>query len=523
MNDETSRPHFSRRSLGVRWVAAAIAVTAIVAGGGTWLFTGRGGHDHGAGAEAPAKEQWQCPMHPSIVQDHPGDCPICGMKLVKVAGGTAAAATQGTPGSGEAQEEQWQCPMHPSIVQDHPGDCPICGMKLVKVAGGGAGDSSGGGAAPEGLTGVTIDPARQQLIGMKIVHAERGPVGGTWRTNGRLAVDETRIAHVNVKFSGFMERVYADFVGKPVRRGDPLYAVYSPELLSAQEEFLLALRTQKTMGGAGGAMSSDGDSLVRAARRKLELWDVAQTEIDRIEKAGEPSRTITFYAPASGVLTKKDVVPGMKVSAGDMPFEIIDLTHLWGLADAYETDLKNVKVGMKASLTLKAFPGRTFEGRVAFIDPLLDPKSRTAKVRIDFPNPTGDLRPEMFGEVVLSGKAREALRVPADAIINSGTKSVLFLALGDGKFQPREVSLGASDGTFVEIVSGIAPGDGVVTRANFLVDSESRLRASLQALTGAGPGAGPGAGQAGEAKAASSAPASGGDASSPNPHAGHGR
>jgi Cu(I)/Ag(I) efflux system membrane fusion protein len=520
MTNETPLHPSSRHTLGVGGVLVAIAVSAIVAGGGTWLITGRAGHDHGASAEATAKEQWQCPMHPSIVQDHPGDCPICGMKLVKVASGAAAGAAKGGSGSGEAQKEQWQCPMHPSIVQDHPGDCPICGMKLVKVAGGGgAGDASGGGAAPEGLTGVTIDPARQQLIGMKIVHAERGPVGGTWRTNGRLAVDETRIAHVNVKFNGFMERVYADFVGKPVRRGEPLYAVYSPELLSAQEELLLALRTQKTMGGAGGATSADGDSLVRAARRKLELWDVAQAEIDRIEKAGEPSRTITFYAPASGVLTKKDVVPGMKVSAGDMPFEIIDLTHLWGLADAYESDLQNVKVGMKASLTLKAFPGKTFAGRVAFIDPLLDPKSRTAKVRIDFPNPTGDLRPEMFGEVVLSGKAREALRVPADAIINSGTKSILFVALGEGKFQPREVMLGASDGTFVEIVSGIAAGEGVVTRANFLVDSESRLRASLSALTGAGPAAG----QSGEARAAPAAPASGGEASGANPHAGHGR
>ncbi|MGB8929950.1 MAG: efflux RND transporter periplasmic adaptor subunit [Anaeromyxobacteraceae bacterium] len=520
MTNEIPSPPSSRRTLGVGGVLVAIAVSAIVAGSGTWLITGRSGHDHGGSAEAGAKEQWQCPMHPSIVQDHPGDCPICGMKLVKVAGSTSAAETKGAAGSGEAQKEQWQCPMHPSIVQDHPGDCPICGMKLVKVAGGGgAGDGAGGGTAPEGLAGVTIDPARQQLIGMKIVHAERGPIGGTWRTNGRLAVDETRVTHVNVKFSGFMERVYADFIGKPIRRGQPLYAVYSPELLSAQEELLLALRTQKTMGGAGGAMSADGDALVRAARRKLELWDVAQAEIDRIEKAGEPSRTITFYAPASGVLTKKDVVPGMKVSAGDMPFEIIDLTHLWGLADAYETDLQNVKVGMKAALTLKAFPGRTFEGRVAFIDPLLDPKTRTAKVRIDFPNPTGDLRPEMFGEVVLSGRAREALRIPADAIIDSGTKSVVFIALGAGKFQPREVTPGASDGTSVEIVSGLAPGDGVVTRANFLVDSESRLRASLSALTGAGPSAG----QAGGPKAAPSTPASGGDAAGANPHAGHGR
>jgi Cu(I)/Ag(I) efflux system membrane fusion protein len=437
MTNETLTPPPGRRTIGVGGLAAAIALSAIVAASGTLLVTGRSGPgSHGHEEPAPAKEQWQCPMHPSIVQDHPGDCPICGMKLVKMAAPTGAIST-----------------------------------------------ATAAGPAPEGLAGVTIDPARQQLIGMKIVHAERGPVGGSWRTNGRVAVDETRVHHVNVKFNGFMEQVYADFIGKPVRRGEPLYSIYSPELLSAQEEFLLALRTQKTMGGAGGAISGDGDTLVRASRRKLELWDVPASEIARIEKAGEASRTITFYSPATGVLTKKDVVPGMRVNAGEMPFEIVDLSHVWVLADAYEGDLRRVKLGMKATLTLKATAGGPFEGRVAFIDPLLDPKTRTAKVRIDFPNPTGDLRPELFGEVVLAGKPRDALRVPADAVIDSGTRSVVFVALPDGKFQPRAVTLGDSDGSWTEVVSGVELGDGVVTRANFLVDSESRLRASLDALS----------------------------------------
>ena len=193
--------------------------------------------------------------------------------------------------------------------------------------------------------------------------------------------------------------------------------------------------------------------------------------------------------------------------------KIIDLSHVWVLADAYETDLRRVKVGMKATLALKAFPNRQFEGRVAFIDPLLDPKTRTAKVRIDFPNPDGDLRPEMFGEVVLSGKAREALRIPSDALIDSGTRRVVFVALADGKFQPRQVETGLSDGDWTEVTSGLQPGDGVVTRANFLVDSESRLRASLEALTGAGPTA-----PSPPAGAAASAPAAAAD-----PHAGHGR
>jgi Cu(I)/Ag(I) efflux system membrane fusion protein len=507
MNPENTTPS-SRRTFGVPALVAAIAASAVVAGGGTWLLTREHAHGGAPGeaASVPAKEQWQCPMHPSIVQDHPGDCPICGMKLVKVAGGAPGAPSAAA--GAEAQPERWQCPMHPSIVQDHPGDCPICGMKLVKVSGGGG---AGGGPAPEGLASVTIDPARQQLIGMRIVHAERGPVGGAWRTNGRVAIDETRVHHVNVKFNGFIERVYGDFVGKLIRRGEPLFSIYSPELLSAQEEFLLALRTRQRLGGAGPALSDDGASLVRAARRKLELWDVPQAEIDRIEKAGEPSRTITFYSPATGVLTKKDVVPGMKVAAGDMPFEIIDLSQVWVLADAYEADLAKVKVGMKGALTLKAFPNRTFEGRVAFIDPLLDSRARTAKVRLDFPNPAGDLRPEMFGDVVLTGKVREALRIPSDAVIDSGTRSIVFVALAEGKFQPRVVRLGETDGTWTEVVDGLEKGDGVVTRANFLVDSESRLRASLEALSSA---------------TAKTAPPSGGAPAAPpaaDPHAGHGR
>jgi Cu(I)/Ag(I) efflux system membrane fusion protein len=490
------------RRFGPGAFVAALVATAVFAGGGTWLVTHRD-HDDGHAA-APAAEQWQCPMHPSIVQDHPGDCPICGMKLVKVAATGGGAAGAGAQPTVEVRAAQWQCPMHPSIVQDHPGDCPICGMKLVQVEGEDV-------VAPGGMAAVTIDAARQQLIGLKIAHVERAAVGGALRTSGRVAVDETRIHHVNVKFSGFMEHVHADFIGRPVRKGEPIFSIYSPELVAAQEEYLLALRTRKTLAGAG-EFAGDGDALVAAARRKLELWDVPRSEIEKLQRTGKPSRTITFYSPATGVLTKKDVVPGMRVNAGEMPFEIVDLSRVWVLADAYESDLGQVKVGMPATLTLKAFANRTFQGRVAFIDPMLDPRSRTAKVRIEFPNPGGDLRPQMFGEVVLRGASRTGLRIPADAVIHSGTQSVVFVALPDGKFQPREVKLGAGDAQFVEVVSGLEQGDGVVTRANFLVDSESRMRASLAALS--------------SGAAAAPAPAPAGAPAAPpaaDPHAGHGR
>ncbi len=281
--------------------------------------------------------------------------------------------------------------------------------------------------------------------------------------------------------------MFVDFVGKAVQKGQPLFTIYSPDLVAAQEEYLLAVKARGTVAGSFAASSED---LVDAARRKLQLWDIPAADIARLEKAGEVTKTLTLRSPISGVVVKKDVVDGMQLQAGAMPYEIVDLSTVWVLADVYESDLRKVKVGMPATLTLKAYPLAPVEGRVAFIDPLLDPQTRTVKVRLEFPNKSGDLRPEMFGEVLLKGQAHEGRRIPADAVVNSGTRSIVFVALGDGKFQPRELKLGDSDGQFVEVVEGLDAGDQVVTRANFLVDSESRLRASLASMqSGAAPAA----------------------------------
>jgi len=468
---------------------------------------------------APAKVQYQCPMHPTIVQDHKGDCPICGMKLVSMAASATEPSATAPPATGKVL---YQCPMHPTVQRDHPADCPTCGMKLEKVDESGAFEVPPGerrvvfyrspmdpkqtshtprkdemgmdylpvyldelqGTGPvAGLVTVKIDPARQQLIGLVTAQAALGPIGGALRTSGRVAVDETRVHRVNVKFGGFVERVQADFVGQPVQRGQPLFSIYSPELLAAQDELLLALKTQKALASARG-LASDGDDLVASARRKLQLWDVPAATVQRIEESGQAERAITVVSPTSGVVTRKEIVPGMRIEAGGMPYEIWDLSSVWVLADVYETDLRHVKVGGPATLTFKAVPGREFQGRVAFIDPVLDPKTRTAKVRVSLANPGAVLKPEMFGEVVLKSAPRQALRIPTDAVIDSGTRSVVFVALGDGKFQPRVVRLGANDGDYVEVQDGLAASDTIVTRANFLVDSESRLKASLQALGG---------------------------------------
>jgi Cu(I)/Ag(I) efflux system membrane fusion protein len=455
----------------------------MVAGaGGLHLLGGRpaGEHDHAASGAAGAtgaqtkKPQFQCPMHPTITSDHPSDCPICGMKLVPMETGAPANPTA----PAERRIALYRSPMDPKQTSPAPRKDEM-GMDYLPVYQ----DELDGTGSVEGLATIKIDTDRQQLIGLTSIEASIGPIGGSLRTTGRVVVDETRVHHLNVKFSGFAEHVHADFIGHPVKKGDPLFSIYSPDLLASEEEFILALNTRAALSAAKG-LASNGDDLVAAARRKLELLDVSADVIDQLEKTRKAERTITIRSPAAGVVVKKDVVPGMKVEAGAMPYEIVDLSSIWVLADVYETELRRVKVGSAATLLLKAIPDQSYRGRVAFIDPYLDPKTRSAKVRIAVSNPGYLIKPEMYGEVVLRTPSHQAVRVPPDAVIHTGTTDVVFLSLGDGKFQPRHVHLGDDDGQFVEVVSGLNKGDKIVTRANFLVDSESRLKASLQALGG---------------------------------------
>ena len=478
MNQRSSRNARPRFGWGVV-VLVALAAAGLAGLGAYWIGHASGERRAAGTATTPAenKARYQCPMHPSIVQDHPGQCPICGMELLAVSIGQAPVS-----GTDRGKLLYYRSPMDPKIKSPTPRKDEM-GMDYVPVY---ENDLSGARSSVEGLATVVIDPARQQLIGLRTAEVTAGPVGGAWRTTGRVAMDETRVRHVNVKVPGFVEHVHVDFVGKAVRQGDPLFSIYSPELLAAQEEYLLALRTRGALP-ARGTLGHDGEDLVKSARKKHALWDIPDSELERVERTGEARKNLTFYSPASGVVTKKDVVQGMKLDAGAMPYEIVDLSTVWVLADVYESELQFVRDGMPASLTLKAFPNREFKGKVLFIDPVLDPQTRTVKVRLAFANPKGELRPEMFGEVVLHGTPREGLRIPQDAIIDSGTEKIVFVALGDGKFQPRRVQPGDASGNAVEILAGLNLGDQVVTRANFLIDSESRLRASLAELSaGAG-------------------------------------
>jgi Cu(I)/Ag(I) efflux system membrane fusion protein len=418
--------------------------------------------------------------------------------LIACLAGTAGLAVGGTgmwlvgrfqlpPTEKPTAHPLYQCPMHPGVTSDHPGDCPICGMKLILVA---AKKSSPGEevaakqAAPvEGLSEVSIDTTRQQFIGLRTTRVRRGPVAETWRTVGRVQIDPTRVHKTNVKVDGFIERIFVDFVGQPVRKGQPLFSLYSPDLLATQKELLLAARTKDALS-SGGPLAGTGDDLMAAAQRKLLLADVPQEEIERLQRTGEPQKSLVLVAPVSGTVTAKNVVQGASLRVGDAAYEITDLGQVWVMADAYESDLGRVHKGMTATLTLAALPNRIFHGKVDFVDPVLDPQSRTAKLRIQMKNPKGELRPEMYGDVVLEGKPHQGLLLPADAVLQSGTRNVVFVAQGQGKLQPREVKLGQRSGDEVEIASGLNEGDQVATRAAFLVDSESQLRASLNAIGG---------------------------------------
>jgi Cu(I)/Ag(I) efflux system membrane fusion protein len=395
-----------------------------------------------------------------------------GALLLRPAAHPAAA---GHPAPGQ----RYQCPMHPQVILDHPGDCPICGMKLVAMApepsaGGGA---SGIGTALPGLAAVRIDAQRQQLIGLTTQPVKEAQVGGEIRTTARVAPDETRIRHIHVKVEGYVDKLFVDFVGMAVHKGQPLFTFFSPEFVSAQQEYLLALKTRKALDG--GTLQGSGRDLLEAARTRMALWDVPASELEALERTGEVKKSLVLRSPIAGVVTAKTAVEGNRLTPADTPFEITDLGRLWAIADIYEPELPRLKVGVPAELTLGAFPGKTFTGRVAFIDPQVDPRTRTTKARVELANPGGVLKPEMYGEMVIRSQARKGLVVPVDAVLDSGTRKILFVALGDGRFEPREVQTGASLGENVEILAGVRAGESVVTRANFLVDSESRLKAAL--------------------------------------------
>jgi membrane fusion protein, copper/silver efflux system len=332
---------------------------------------------------------------------------------------------------------------------------------------------------------IQITPERQQLIGVKIGTVEMRPLEKVIRTVGSVDYDEKRITTVSVKVGGWIEDLYVDFTGRYVRKGEPLLTIYSPELVSTQEEYLMALEAKKYLAKSSfPEVAGTGDSLVESARKRLKLWDVTDEEIKKLEESGQSKRTLTFYAPFSGFVIEKSVFKGMNVMPGTVLYKLGDLSVVWLYADIYEYELPYVRVGQEAAIQLTALPGETFRGKAIYIYPFLDPTTRTARVRFAFPNSHGKLKPEMFANVEIKVPLGKKLAVPEGAVIDTGLRQVAIIDKGAGFFEPREIKVGAKTENYYEVLSGLKAGERVVTSANFLIDSESQLKEALGGMAG---------------------------------------
>jgi len=364
----------------------------------------------------------------------------------------------------------YTCGMHPWIIQDHPGDCPICGMKLEpvhKTAGTGEASSSA----------IAVDPATIQMMNIQTTEIARGPLRRTIRTVGTIDFNETGLADVTTKFKGWIEKLDVDATGQLVHRGEPLFGIYSPELYSAEAEYLAVLNSTNDSGGT---------TLREAALDKLKFFDVSDAQIAELGKSPTPKRTLEILAPADGFVIEKDVVKGQMVDAGMKLYRLADLGIVWVFAQVYEQDLPYVQLGQEATVKLSSLPDREFRGRVTYVYPNVDEKTRTAKVRLEFENPGYFLKPGMFVSAQITAELEpSALLVPDSAILRSGEKNTVFVALPGGKFDPRTIALGPeAEHDMVEVVSGLQEGERVVASGQFMLDSESQLREAIQKMNG---------------------------------------
>jgi membrane fusion protein, copper/silver efflux system len=493
------------------------------------------------GPGAKTASSYQCPMHPTYISDKPGDCPICGMKLVPI--DTKVAPTT---------VPAYVCPMHPEVVSDKPGRCPECGMKLVPARRGPeapageaesqpptadarsgvptgraaasappgrkvlfyrnpmnpkvtspvpakdemgmdyvpvyADEGAAQGPGVPGLAAVQVSPEGLRLAGVQVEPALRERLARTIRTVGTVVPDETRIRHFHTRVTGWVEKLYVDFTGQYVREGQPVLSLYSPQLLASQEEYLQARATAARFASSDlPEVRKGGEDLVRAARRRLQLLDVPDDLIAEIERTGKPRRDVTLLAHSSGYVTAKGIYEGQQVDPAMMDlFTITDLSTVWVEGEFYEYEARAVRLGEEAVVTLPYDPGTHLTGRVSYVDPTLDPQTRTLRVRFAFANPALALKPGMFANVKLS--VDEGVVIPDSAVIDTGLRKIVFVSLGGGRFAPRQVTLGVRGDGKAEVLSGVAAGEQVVVRANFLLDSESQLRAAIAGAVAGGAG-----------------------------------
>lgn len=457
---ESKVPRGVRTMAVVRWVFVALAALVAVISIADYVVARRA--TTGAQTRAAAT-LYYCPMHPEIVQDHPGECPICGMTLVPRPHGPVTRSPTMAPAPARA------------------------GDAGVAAAGGGATDASR--AAPAELAPIDIPLERVQKIGVKTAAVVRKTVVNDLRTVGVIQVNERGLAQVSPRFSGWVEQLFVSETGQRVRRGQPLATIYSPEVLQAQQELLTVLgwtgaSSKDTAGAAEHGHVASAESLASDARRRLELLGVSPEEIDAIARTRKPQRALPIRSPVDGHVVGKNIVAGMTVSPGVALFEVADLSTVWVVAEVYESDVHRIRIGQVARFQAASYPGEIFRGKVQFVYPTLDSSSRTLRVRLEFrnrPGPAGlKLRPGMYGDVLLDLPASSGLMVPAEAVVDTGQVQYVYVVTGEGHYEPRVVKGTARGDDLFEVLEGVREGEKVVTTAGFLIDSESRLRAAIQ-------------------------------------------
>ncbi len=332
----------------------------------------------------------------------------------------------------------------------------------------------------EALT-VEIPPDKQQLIGVKTVVAEIRPMQKIIRTVGLVEYDERRLATVNTKFEGWIEKLHVDYSGRYVRKGEPLVDIYSPELLATQQEFINLSKWEKDSKSVknetvGSMLSNDSKAIIEGARQRLRLWDISNAQIDKIEQTGKPMRTLTIYSPVSGYVVQKAALKGMRVMPGEKLFDIADLSTVWIVSDIFEYELPLIQLGEKATISLSYFPGKEFTSIIDYVYPTIAGDTRSAKVRFTIANPGNKLKPQMYTNVEVKINLGKKLIIPNDAVLDSGKRQVVYVDKGEGNFEPREVSIGIRADGMVEVTKGLKAGERVASSANFLIDSEAKLK-----------------------------------------------
>lgn len=454
---ERNIKQYSLKTIVITAAASALIAFAVTS------FTGfQGGgrsdlHDHANNA-SQEEALYTCSMHPSVIKNEPGACPLCGMDLVPVKsdGGAGSAPT-------ENKIAYWQAPMNPSEIYDKPGKSAM-GMDLVPVYE----------HALAGGVQITVDPTTIQNMGIRTAEAKKEQLSHTIRTYGHITYDETRVYQINLRYSGWIEEIHVDYTGKEVRKGEPLFTVYSPELITAQEEYLEALKGKDRFG----------KKLTESALRRLENYKISQQEIKQIAKTRKVKNSLTIRSPYTGFVVAKNISKGSFFKSGTTVYQLADISTVWVEAHIYEYEIPLVAPGMAAEMSLAYFPEKTYSGKVSYIYPYLEKKARDVVIRIEFENIDRLLKPDMYADVRISTlENKTGITIPAESVLRSGDTNIVFISESNGRFIPRNVIPGILlDNEKVQILSGIAPGERVVTSGQFMLDSESKLKEAIAKL-----------------------------------------